>query len=83
MNVLDINQLPPELLKKAAILRNCTRNIFVVLCNCKRPQSAIQVAGHVGQSRAYVNMRLNILVDQKLIKFKKGKHGTKLFSVVK
>lgn len=83
MSSINIDQLPPELLKKAAVLRNCTRSIFIALCNCKEPKSAIEIGKIVGQSRAYVNMRLNILVDMGLAKFEKGKHGQKQFSVVK
>lgn len=83
MSAKNIDQLPPEMLKKAVNLRNCTRTIFIALCNCTESQSSTQIAELVGESRPYVNMRLNSLVDMNLVKFEKGKHGKKQFSVVK
>ena len=82
MNTLNIDKLPPEMLKKALGLRNCTRNIFIALCNCTEPKSSIEIAKMVGESRPYVNMRLNSLVDMNLVKYEKGMHGIKLFTVI-
>ena len=83
MKLISPNQLSPELLLKAANLRNSSRKIFVALCNCKEPKSSADIAELVGESRAYVNMRLLQLVDQDLVKALKGEnHRKKLFMVV-
>jgi DNA-binding MarR family transcriptional regulator len=68
MKLIDENQLSPALLLKAANLRNSTKRIFVELCKCKEPQSVSAIAELVGESRAYVNMRLLQLVDQDYVK---------------
>lgn len=83
MKLINANQLSPELLLKAANLRNSSKRIFVALCNCKEPQSVAEVAGIVGESRAYVNMRLLQLVDQDLVKeVKVENQRKKMFTVV-
>lgn len=86
MRLTDIDRLSPELLKKAVLLKNCTRKIFVALCNCNEPKSSTEIAKLVGESRAYVNMRLNQLVELNLateIKVENHKSKEKLFVVVK
>jgi len=83
MRLINANQLSPELLLKAANLRNSSKRIFVALCNCKEAKSASDIAEIVGESRAYVSMRLNQLEDQDLVKEVKGKNPReKLFVVV-
>jgi len=83
MKLINANQLSPELLLKAANLRNSSRKIFVALCNCKEPKSSSDIAELVGESRAYVNMRLLQLVDQDLVKAVKGEnHREKLYMVI-
>jgi len=83
MKLINANQLSPELLLKAANLRNSSKRIFVALCNCKEAKSASDIAKIVGESRAYVSMRLNQLEDQDLVKEVKGENPReKLFVVV-
>ena len=83
MKLINANQLSPELLLKAANLRNSSKRIFVALCNCKEAKSASDIAEIVGESRAYVSMRLNQLEDQDLVKEVKGENPReKLFTVV-
>lgn len=85
MKLTDIDQLSPELLKKAILLKNCTRKIYVALCNCKEPKSSTEIAASVSESRAYVNMRLNQLIELNLVKEVKvenHKSKEKLFMVV-
>jgi len=83
MKLADIEQLPHQLMIKALNLRNSSRTIYITLCNCKEPKSASDIAELVGESRAYVSMRLNQLEDQDLVKEVKGvNHREKLFMVV-
>ena len=83
MKMADIEHLPPNLLKIAVTLRNSSRTIFITLCHCKEPVSASKLAELVGESRAYVNMRLLQLVDQDLVKESKGENPReKLYTVV-
>lgn len=68
---------------KALSLRNSSRIIYITLCNCKEPKSASSIAELVGESRAYVSMRLSQLEDQELVKAVKGATPReKLFMVV-
>lgn len=83
MKLINADQLSPELLLKAANLRNSSKKIFVALCNCKEPQSSVNIAKLIGESRAYVNMRLLQLADQDLVKEIKVEHTRgKLYMVV-
>ena len=83
MKLMNVEQLSPELINKAMNLRNCSRNIFVSLCNCKEPKSSSDIAKLVGESRAYVNMRLNQLLELGYVKEVKIDHKKeKLFVVV-
>ena len=68
------NQLPIEILKKAIDLRNSVRNIYIALYTSGKPSSSVEIAKMVGHTRAYVNMRLEQLVDQGYAKVEtKGK----------
>ena len=81
--MMKIDQLTPELINKAINLKNCSRKIFVSLCNCKEPKSSSDVAKIVGESRAYVNMRLNQLLELGYVKEVRMEHSKeKLFAVV-
>ena len=83
MKLTGVEQLPHELMVKAINLRNSSRKIYVALCNCKEPKSASDMAKLVGESRAYVNMRLLQLVDQDLVKELKVENTReKLYMVV-
>jgi len=82
--MINVNHVPLELLKKAVNLRNCSRRIFIALCNCEEPKSSSAVAKLVGESRPYVNMRLNQLVEMGYVRERKGeKPREKLFEVVR
>lgn len=81
--MMKVDQLTPELINKAMNLKNCSRKIFVSLCNCKEPKSSSDVAKIVGESRAYVNMRLNQLLELGYVKEVRLEHSKeKLFVVV-
>jgi DNA-binding transcriptional regulator GbsR (MarR family) len=83
MKLTDVEQLPHQLMVKALSLRNSSRIIYITLCNCKEPKSASSIAELVGESRAYVSMRLSQLEDQELVKAVKGATPReKLFMVV-
>jgi len=78
----ELSQIPRNLLEKALKLRNAQRHIFITLCYFHEPQEAKIIAQKLGLARAYVNMRLNELVDQKMVTFiRKGKK--KLFQVIR
>lgn len=55
--------LPVEIMQKALNLRNSTRLIFIALYVHGKPASSSEVAKLVGHGRAYVNMRLQQLVE--------------------
>jgi len=84
MKMADIEQLSPNLLKIAVTLRNSSKNIFITLCHCQKPTSASEIAELVGESRAYVNMRLLQLVDKNIVKESKSEENRreKLYMVV-
>jgi len=83
MKLTEIEQLPHVLMVKALSLRNSSRIIYIALCNCKEPKSAASIAELVGESRAYVSMRLSQLEDQELVKAVKGANPReKLFTVI-
>jgi DNA-binding transcriptional regulator GbsR (MarR family) len=83
LKLTNVEQLPHQLMVKALNLRNSSRVIYITLCNCKEAKSASDIADLVGESRAYVSMRLHQLEDQDLVKEVKGaNHREKLFMVV-
>jgi len=61
-------QLPREILEKAVSLRNSVRKIYIALYSNEKPSTSTEIAEIVGQARAYVNMRLQQLVDMGLAK---------------
>jgi hypothetical protein len=83
MKLTGVENLPHDLMVKAISLRNSSRKIYITLCNCTEPKSALYIANLVGESRAYVNMRLLQLVDQNLVKeVKVENHREKMYSAV-
>lgn len=58
----EIN-LPVEVMQKALKLKNSMRNIYIALYIAGKPMMSSEVAHLVGHERAYVNMRLQQLVD--------------------
>lgn len=56
-------KLPPEIMQRALKLRNSTRNIFIALYVIGKPSTCVEIAAFIGLARAYVNMRLQQLVD--------------------
>lgn len=75
-------ELPVEIMQRALRLRNSTRNIFIALFVNKKPSTSAEIATLVGHARAYVNMRLQQLVDQdEVTVIQKGK--IKYFEVKK
>lgn len=78
----ELSNIPRPLLEKALKLRNAQRHIFILLCSFEEPQAAGTIAKKLDLARAYVNMRLNELVDQRMVTFvKKGRK--KLFQVIR
>ena len=68
------NKLPREILEKAVTLRNSVRKIYIALYTNGKPSTSTEIAQLVGQARAYVNMRLQQLVDMGLVSVeRKGK----------
>ncbi len=61
------NRLPREILEKAVDLRNSVRRIYIALYNNGKPSTSTEIAQLVGQARAHVNMRLQQLVDMRLV----------------
>lgn len=59
-------KLPVEIMQKALKLRNSTRTIYLALYIHGKPASSKEVARLVSHARAYVNMRLQQLVDLNL-----------------
>lgn len=57
-------KLPVEIMEKALNLRNSTRTIFIALYVNGKPATSSEIAKLVGHGRAYVNMRLQQLVDR-------------------
>jgi DNA-binding transcriptional regulator GbsR (MarR family) len=75
------NRLPREILEKAIQLRDPLKTVFIALYSTGKPCTATEIAQLVGKARAYVCMRLNQLVDMKLVETqKKGKY--KLYQVI-
>lgn len=56
-------KLPVDVMEKALKLRNSIRAIYIALYTIGRPCTSEEVAQSVGHARAYVNMRLQGLVD--------------------
>lgn len=74
--------LPIEIMEKALTLKNSSRLIYIKLFELGKPSSSADVAQSVGHTRAYVNMRLEQLVELGIVKVESmGK--TKFFEVVK
>jgi DNA-binding transcriptional regulator GbsR (MarR family) len=76
-----MNRLPREILEKAVQLRDSLKNVFITLYTAGKPCTATEIAQLTGKARAYTCMRLNQLVDMKLVETqKKGRH--KLYQVI-
>lgn len=60
-------ELPVEIMRKALNLRNSMRNIYIALYITNKPSTSSEIATLVGHERAYVNMRLQQLVDQEYV----------------
>lgn len=74
-------QLPVPIMEKALNLRNCERLIFIELFKRGIASTSSEIAQIVGHERAYVNMRLQQLVDRGYVKCEqRGK--TKYFEVI-
>jgi len=76
------SQLPREILEKAVTLRNSVRKIYITLYTNGKPSTSTEIAQLVGQARAHVNMRLQQLVDMRLVTVT-SKGRTKYFEVKK
>lgn len=74
-------ELPKKILEQAVRLRDPLKDVYITLYSLGKPSSAAQVANQLGKARAYINMRLNQLVDMGLVCYTK-KGGIKLYSVV-
>jgi DNA-binding transcriptional regulator GbsR (MarR family) len=74
-------ELPREILEKAIQLRNSLKTVFIALYSAGKPCTATEVAQLVGKARAYTCMRLNQLVDMKLVQVtRQGR--TKYYTVI-
>jgi DNA-binding transcriptional regulator GbsR (MarR family) len=75
-------KLPRDILEKAIQLRDSLKTVFIALYSTGKPCTATEVAQLAGKTRAYTCMRLNQLVDMKLVQVTRpGK--TKLYEVIK
>lgn len=77
---IDVDKLPPEILRKAVKLRNAQKRVFIALYSLKAA-SADDVAKVCRCARAYASLRLNELLDMGLLKASK-KGQVKMFEVV-
>lgn len=79
---IDTSKLPDNILRKAVTLRNCIRQIYIALYSLGAPSQSSEIAKLVGHSNAYVDMRLNQLVDMGLAKKVKSESGKNLFELI-
>ena len=81
MNEKVIRKMPRKILEKAVWLRDPLKEIFIALY-AYGPASSSEIAELTDHARAYVNMRLNELVDLGLVKRKHDGRKIK-FEVIK
>jgi predicted transcriptional regulator len=65
---MSTSRLPRKTLLTALKLRDPLKRVFLALSNYNKPATAAEIAEVLHQSRPYVHMRLNQLVDMKLVK---------------
>lgn len=63
-----IQEMPRQILEKAVSLRDPLKNVYVALYSYGKPATAKEIAELTDHARAYVNMRLNQLVDMGYVK---------------
>jgi len=78
---MTMEKVPRKILETAVNLRDSLRNVYLALYEMGKPSTASEVAEKVGAARAYINMRLNQLVDMGLVK--RTKQGRKIYFEVK